>query len=168
MPNINYQDPLHLAVMVQGRLSVDRPDALVVITSNPGEDDKHYIALVQRVYSNKNDLNSFVGYITYRYREVRFRKKESYLPAFSSIEIRDADFNEYNPPVKIHFDPKKVQAEDSNLYLLSHFNSPFLHRAPSRGSLQQKNRCRGVHCAWHLSLYVIRSRSCQPKPRSRL
>lgn len=116
MPNINYQDPLHLAVMVQGRLSVDRPHALVVVTSNPGEDDKHYIALVQRVYSNKNDLSSFVGYITYRYREVRFRKKESYLPAFSSIEIRDADFNEYNPPVKIHFDPKKVQAEDSNLY----------------------------------------------------
>lgn len=116
MPNINYQDPLHLAVMVQGRLSVDRPHALVVITSNPGEDDKHYIALVQRVYSNKNDLSSFVGYITYRYREVRFRKKESYLPAFSSIEIRDADFNEYNPPVKIHFDPKKVQAEDGNLY----------------------------------------------------
>lgn len=116
MPNINYQDPLHLAVMVQGRLSVDRPDALVVITSNPGEDDKHYIALVQRVYSDKNDLSSFVGYITYRYREVRFRKKEAYLPAFSSIEIRDADFNEYNPPVKIHFDPKKVKAEDSNLY----------------------------------------------------
>jgi hypothetical protein len=116
MPNINYQDPLHLAVMVQGRLSVDRPHALTVVTSNPGEDDKHYIALVQRVYSNKNDLSSFVGYITYRYREVRFRKKESYLPAFSSIEIRDADFNEYNPPVKIHFDPKKVQAEDGNLY----------------------------------------------------
>jgi hypothetical protein len=116
MPKINYQDPLHLAVMVQGRLSVDRPHALTVVTSNPGEDDKHYIALVQRVYSNKNDLSSFVGYITYRYREVRFRKKESYLPAFSSIEIRDADFNEYNPPVKIHFDPKKVQAEDGNLY----------------------------------------------------
>lgn len=116
MPSINYQDPLHLAVMVQGRLSVDRPHALVVITSNPGEDDKHYIALVQRVYSDKNDLNSFVGYITYRYREVRFRKKESYLPAFSSVEIRDADFNEYNPPVKIHFDPKKVKAEDTNLY----------------------------------------------------
>ena len=48
-------------------------------------------------------------------------------------------------------------------------NGAYVITAPSRGSLQQKNRCRGAfHCAWHLSLYVIRSRSCQPKPRSRL
>lgn len=116
MPNINYQDPLHLAVMVQGRLSVDRPNALVVVTSNPGEDDKHYIGLVQRVYANKDELRSFVGYITYRYREVRFRNKEVCLPTFSSMEIRDKDFKEYNPSVKIHFDPKKVEIEDNNLY----------------------------------------------------
>lgn len=117
MTKISYQNPLHLAVMVQGRLSVDRPDALVVVTSNPGEDDKHYIALVQRVYSKKDDLNSFKGYVTYRFCEVKYKQKRSFLPELSSMELRNADFDEYNPPVKIHFHPRKVGSEDPQLYL---------------------------------------------------
>lgn len=117
MAKISYQNPLHLAVIVQGRLAVDRPNALVVVTSNPGEDDKHYIALIQRVYADKNNLQTFVGYITYRLCEVRFWRKRAFLPELSSMELRNADFNEYNPPVKVHFHRKKVELEDPQLYL---------------------------------------------------
>lgn len=117
MAKISFQDPLHLAVMVQGRLAVDRPDALVVVTSNPGEDDKHYIAIIQRVYSDKNNLKTFVGYITYRLCEVKYRQKRTFLPELSSMELRDGDFNEYNPAIKVHFHPRKVGSEDPQLYL---------------------------------------------------
>lgn len=117
MAKISYQDPLHLAVMVQGRLSVDRPGALVAVTSNPGESDKHYIAIVQRVYSAKSNLQTFVGYITYRFCEVRFWRKNAFLPRLSSMELRDCNFNEYNPPIKIHFHRDKVAKEDPQLYL---------------------------------------------------
>ena len=116
MATINYQDPLHLAVMVQGRLSVDRPDALVIVTSNPGEGNEHYIGLIQRVYSNKNDLKTFVGYIAYRYCEVKYKKKREHLPVFSSIELRNADFDEYKPSVKVHFLDYKVNNEDPKIY----------------------------------------------------
>lgn len=117
MAKISYQNPLHLAVMVQGRLAVDRPNALVVVTSNPGEDDKHYIAIIQRVYADKNNLQTFVGYITYRFCEVKYKQKRAFLPELSSMELRDKDFNEYNPSVKIHFHPRKVGLEDAQLYL---------------------------------------------------
>lgn len=117
MAKISYQNPLHLAVMVQGRLAVDRPNALVVVTSNPGEDDKHYIAIIQRVYADKDNLKTFVGYITYRFCEVKYKQKRTFLPELSSMELRDEDFNEYNPPVKIHFHPRKVGSEDPQLYL---------------------------------------------------
>lgn len=117
MAKISYQDPLHLAVMVQGRLSVDRPNALVVATSNPGEDDKHYIAIIQRVYSNKDNLQTFAGYITYRLCEVRYKQKRNFLPRLSSMELRDCEFNEYKPPIKVHFHRDKVAKEDPQLYL---------------------------------------------------
>lgn len=117
MPSISFQDPLHLAVMVQGRLAVDRPDALVVLTSNPGEEAEHYIALIQRVYSNKNDLTSFVGYITYRYRNVEHWSKRKFLPKFSSMELRGQNFDAYNPPVKFHFREDLIGSEDPVIYI---------------------------------------------------
>lgn len=99
----NYQNPLHLAIIMEGQLEADRPDALLCVTSNPGEKDEHYNCLVLRVYSDKNDLNSFKGYVTFRYNEVKYRKKTEVLPEFSSIEIRDGQFNPFTPQRKIHF-----------------------------------------------------------------
>ena len=109
---VNYQNPLHLAAIIEGSLSVDRPNAHLAVTSNPGTDDDHYIALVQRVYRDKGCLADFAGYITYRFREVKRNRKTQYLPVFSSIEIRDYDFQPLNPPVKVHFNPDKAEKDD--------------------------------------------------------
>ena len=113
---VDYQDPLAIALMIKANLSQDRPNALVVLTSNPGQNKDHYIALVQRVYADKNDLNSFVGYITYRYNDVKRKAKKTFLPEFSSIEIRDSDFYLFDPPLKTHFFPAKVEQTDPQRY----------------------------------------------------
>lgn len=107
----NYQNPIHLAVIIEGQLATDRPSALICPTSNPGDKNEHYNCLVFRVYSDKNDLNSFKGYLTFRYNEVYRKKKTQALPTFSSIEIRDSDFNSYVPPKKVHFDINKFMTD---------------------------------------------------------
>lgn len=107
-PLVDYQDPLALALLIKANLLQDRPDALVVLTSNPGTVKDHYVALVQRVYADKNDLTSFKGYITYRYKNVKIKSKTAFLPEFSSIEVLNRDFMPYDPPLKTHFHPDKV------------------------------------------------------------
>lgn len=116
MATINYLNPVHLAVAIEGQLAVDRPNALICPTSNPGEASQHYVALALRVYSDKNDLKSFKGYITFRYKEVRFSKKTEKLPPFSSIELLDDEFRSFTPPKKIHFRPDKVAFDDTHLH----------------------------------------------------
>ena len=108
---VNYQNPLHLAVIIEGMLAVERPQALLVLTSNPGDKSESYNALVLRAYRNANDLTSFVGYIAFRYNAVYRAKKTTTLPTFSSIECRDYDFKSFPTPRKIHFDPRKAQSE---------------------------------------------------------
>ena len=105
---IDFQDSLSLALIIKNNVAQDRPNAVIAVTSNPGTSDDHYVALVQRVYADGNDLNSFVGYISYRYKEVRRKSKRSFLPEFSSIEILNPDFQSYNPPRKFHFHVDKV------------------------------------------------------------
>ena len=115
MATINYLNPVHVAVAIEGQLAVDRPNALICPTSNPGEASQHYIALALRVYSDKSDLKSFKGYITFRYCEVRFYKKTEQLPRFSSVELLNVDFLPFNPPRKVHFDTEKASVEDPAL-----------------------------------------------------
>ena len=117
---IDFQDSLSLALIIKNNVAQDRPNALIAVTSNPGTKDDHYIAFVQRVYADANDLNSFVGYISYRYKEVRRKSKRSFLPEFSSIEILNPDFKSYDPPRKFHFHVEKVdQANQSYLSALA-------------------------------------------------
>lgn len=113
---INYQNPIHLAKLIEEKLSVDRPKALVQWTSNPGSDDEHYIALVLRVYSDASNLNTDKARIAFRANEVRYRKANAYLPELSSVEILTKDFKHKGAGWKIHFSPKKVAAEDPALY----------------------------------------------------
>ena len=116
MATIDYLNPVHLAVAIEGQLAIDRPNALICPTSNPGEASQHYIALALRVYSDKNDLKSFKGYIAFRYKDVRFSRKTEKLPSFSSIELLDDEFRCFTPPKKTHFRPDKVSFEDTPLY----------------------------------------------------
>lgn len=117
MSEVDYQNAVHLAAIIEGQLSTDRPDAAIMPTSNPGSESEHYIGLVMRVYSDKNNLHTFRGYITFRYCEVKRKAKISFLPLFSSIELRDTDFKPFPTPVKVHFAPLKVQTDDSIQYL---------------------------------------------------
>jgi len=116
MNDIDYQNAVHLAVIIEGQLSIDRPQAAVVPTSNPGCENEHYIGLVMRVYSDKSDLSTFRGYIAFRYCEVKYKTKVSYLPRFSSIELRNPDFDPFPTPVKVHFAPSKVKDDDGVQY----------------------------------------------------
>lgn len=80
-------------------------------TPNPGVDDeRRFIHAVYRVYSNKNNLNSFKGYVTFRCNEVKYKKKTQALPDFSSIELRDSNFNSFVSNQKYHFYPAKIPA----------------------------------------------------------
>ena len=120
--SISYRNILHLGVLIESQLKIDRPDYQLEPTSNPGEDSEHYIGLVQRIYKIRDvtlpngttgkTVDKFIGYIVYRFNEVRFRPKRMNLPVFSSIEVRDEDFNVLPIPIKIHFDKKKVTNED--------------------------------------------------------
>lgn len=123
MGKIDYQNPIHLAVLIEGMLAVERPQALLVLTSNPGDKQESYNALVLRVYSNKNNLKSFVGYITFRYNAVQWWRKTEYLPTFSSIECRDHNFKPFPTPRKIHFAPLKTKQEDPAIYTQAQHNS---------------------------------------------
>lgn len=114
-PDFPYGDPLYLATLLKQQIKEDRPDALVALTSNPGKEADHYIGLALRVYQRQDNLFTFKGYIVFRFNEVKWKRKTSNLPEFSSIELRDRDFNEFNPPKKIHFHPVKVAAEDPHL-----------------------------------------------------
>lgn len=105
---VDFQDPICLALIIKNNLLTDRPKALLTLTSNPGREDDHYIALVLRVYRDKDNLTDFAGYITFRYNEVRWRPKTSACPKFSSIELRNPSFDCYVPAMKFHFLPKKV------------------------------------------------------------
>lgn len=120
---VNYQNPLHLAVIIEGMLAVERPQALLVLTSNPGDKSESYNALVLRVYRDANDLNSFVGYIAFRYNAVYRFKKTTALPTFSSIECRDYDFKPFPTPRKIHFDPRKAELESPQEWLQASFEA---------------------------------------------
>ena len=113
MNDVNYHNSVHLAAIIEGQLAQDRPNAIIVPTSNPGKDDEHYIGLVMRVYADGSNLNTFKGYVTFRYCEVKRKAKVLFLPVLSSIELRDEDFNPFPTPVKIHFEPNKVQTEDA-------------------------------------------------------
>ena len=122
MDGISYRNVLHLGVLIQSQLKADRPDYWLEVTSNPGEESEHYIGLVQRIYKMKSltlkdgtpvkVIDKFVGYITYRFNEVRRSRKITSFPVFSSIEVRDEDFNPLATPIKVHFDKKKVLKED--------------------------------------------------------
>ena len=114
-PDFPYGDPLLLAPLIKKKIEQDRPDALIALTSNPGKEADHYIGLALRVYQRRDNLSTFEGYIVFRFNEVKWRKKTTNLPEFSSIELRDHDFNEFNPPKKIHFHPVKVAAEEPYL-----------------------------------------------------
>jgi hypothetical protein len=53
MNDISYRNVLHLGVLIQSQLKADRPDYWLEVTSNPGEENEHYIGLVQRIYKMK-------------------------------------------------------------------------------------------------------------------
>lgn len=111
---VDFQNPICLALIIENNLSMDRPQALLDLTSNPGKEDDHYIALTLRVYRDKDNLTDFAGYITFRYNEVKWRPKTLMRPKFSSIELRNQSFDCYDPAKKFHFLPRKVDPKDPN------------------------------------------------------
>lgn len=123
--DFDYRDPLCLAIAVRAGVLRERPDVQFYVTCNPGDTkpggaDEHYIALCERVYEYKDPVSTpapgrFVGYVTYRMKEVRFHSKLSYLLEVSSIEVRKADFSKFLNG-KVHFAPSKFLGDDSQAY----------------------------------------------------
>lgn len=113
------RDPICLAIAIRAKVEALRPETHFYVTCNPGnqkpgEPDEHYIALCERVY----EFGRFVGYVTYRFNEVRRQDKRKYLPQLSSVEVRRDDFSRF-PDGKVHFFPDKVAVEDPSVYSLA-------------------------------------------------
>ena len=117
---------------IRAKVEALRPEAHFYVTCNPGtpkpgEPDEHYIALCERVYEFIGDQTTpypgrFVGYVTYRFNEVRRQDKRKYLPQLSSVEVRREDFSRFANG-KVHFCPDKVKAGDASLYSLAKANA---------------------------------------------
>lgn len=112
---VNYQDALDLCECLRGELAIDRPDAKVVPTCNPGTKQNKYVMMICRVYSQKNPLK-FEGYLEFRSNEVYFRKRDQELPVLSSVAFYKGEDYQDVGKVKVHFCPDKVLSEDPNLY----------------------------------------------------
>ena len=119
------RDILCLAIAVRAKVHSLRPELEFYPTCNPGNAkpgisvDEHYIALCERVYEYRDMVSTpwpgrFIGYVTYRCNEVRYKSKQLYLPEISSVEVRKADFSTFLDG-KVHVSNEKVLKEDPNL-----------------------------------------------------
>ena len=118
------RDPICVCVAIREKVLEQRPNIHFYVTCNPGNPkpgaaDEHYVALCERVYDCSDTAahpwpGRFVGYITYRMKEVRFRRVEDAIPVLSSVELRGDSFSKFSDG-KVHFEVNKVEAEDPQL-----------------------------------------------------
>ena len=120
----DWGDPVCLALLLRQAVTAKNPNVEFYATCNPGNPktgaaDEHYIALCERVYekdpANPNGIGRFVGYVTYRFNEVKYHSKLNTLPELSSIEVRKDDFSRFTDG-KVHFCPRKVQAVEPAVF----------------------------------------------------
>ena len=109
------RDVVSLSIVLREKVHTLRPELGFRVTTNPGNDKEHYIALCEKVYEFQGDqIIKFFGYVTYRLKEVRFQSKFVYIPEFSSVEVRKPDFSTFADG-KVHVLADKVNTEDPNL-----------------------------------------------------